>query len=62
MARKTFATTVEETLQEQFKNVCKQKDIKINEALEALMQAFINGEIDIEVNTTYRIISTKNYR
>jgi hypothetical protein len=59
MARKTFATTVEETLQDDFKATCKEKDIKINEALEALMQAFISKEIDIEVNTSYKVTSTK---
>jgi hypothetical protein len=59
MARKTFATTVEETLQDDFKTACKEKDIKINEALEALMQAFISKEIDIEVNTSYKVTSIK---
>lgn len=59
MARKTFATTVEETLQDNFKQACKDKDIKMNEAIEALMQAFISKEIDIEVKTAYKVISTK---
>jgi hypothetical protein len=59
MARKTFATTVEETLQNGFKKKCKDKDIKMNEALEALIQAFITDQIDIEVNTSYTVTSTK---
>ena len=59
MARKSFATTVEEALQDDFKKACKDKDIKINEALEALMQAFISKEIDIEVKTNYKVTSTK---
>jgi hypothetical protein len=59
MARKTFATTVEETIQEDFKKACKEKDIKINEGLEALMQAFIAKEINIEVRTNYKVTSTK---
>lgn len=57
--RKTFATTVDENLQENFKKVCKEKDIKINEALEALMQAFINEDVEIEVQTSYKVTSKK---
>lgn len=59
MARKTFATTVEETLQDDFKKACKDKDIKMNEALEALMYAFVSNEINIEVNTSYKVTSIK---
>jgi len=57
IARKTFATTVEEDLQNRFKEICKMKEIKINEALEALMQAFINGSIEIDVQTIYTVKS-----
>jgi len=55
--RKTFATTVDEDLQNRFKEACKDREIKINEALEALMQAFINGTVDIEVQTIYTVKS-----
>lgn len=55
LSRKTFATTVDEGLQEQFKNACKDKSLKINEALEALMRAFVDGKIKVEVETIYTV-------
>ena len=57
MLRKTFATTVEENLQNRFREVCKDKNLKINEVLEALMQAFINGKVDVDVTTIYTVKS-----
>ena len=57
MLRKTFATTVEENLQNRFREVCKDKNLKINEVLEALQQAFINGKVDVDVTTIYTVKS-----
>lgn len=59
MARKTFSTTIDETLQDEFKQTCKNKNIKMNETLEAIMKAFITGEIDVEAKTTYKVTSKK---
>lgn len=55
--RKTFATTVDENLQEEFKQSCKNKELKINEVLEALMKYFIDGNINVEVKTVYTVES-----
>lgn len=59
MARKTFATTIDETLQDEFKQACKNKNIKMNETLEAIMKAFIIGDINVETETTYKVTSRK---
>lgn len=55
MARKTFATPVEESIQEDFKYVCKEKGFKINEAIEALMEGFSSGSIQIKKEISYKI-------
>lgn len=56
MARKTFATPVEESIQNDFKIECKNQGYKQNEVIEALMAGFINGEIKIEKKISYKII------
>lgn len=56
--RKTFATTVDDNLQEQFKQCCREKDLKINDVLEALMKSFIDGTINVEVKKIYTVKST----
>lgn len=50
MARKTFATTIDETITSDFKTACKENDQKLNEVLEALMQAYSNKQIEVNVN------------
>ena len=55
MARKTFATPVEETIQNTFKAECKKQGFKLNEAIEVLMQSFVNGKIQIKKNISYDI-------
>jgi len=55
MARKTFATPVEETIQEEFKTACKEQGFKINEALETLMEGFSSGDIQIKKEISYKI-------
>lgn len=56
--RKPFNTPIEETTVQAFKATCKDKGIKMNEALETLMQGFTEGRISIEVRTEY-IIKTE---
>mgnify|MGYP006978925644 FL=1 len=55
MARKTFATPVEETIQNAFKAKCKNQGFKLNEAIEVLMQGFVDGKIQIKKNISYDI-------
>lgn len=59
MARKNFATPVEESIQNDFKIECKNQGYKQNEVIEALMTGFINGEIQIEKKVSYKIIQQK---
>lgn len=56
MARKTFATPVEEFIQEAFKTRCKEQGYKQNEVIEVLMNGFVNGEIQIKKEVSYKII------
>ena len=59
MARKTFATTIDETITDNFKTTCKENNQKLNEVLEALMQAYTNKQIEVNVNvetvTNYKV-------
>ena len=48
MARKTFATPVEESIQNEFKIECKKQGYKQNEVIEVLMSGFCNGDIQIK--------------
>lgn len=55
MARKTFATPVDENLQEVFKKECKKQGYKMNEVIEILMNGFVSGDIQIEKEISYKI-------
>lgn len=55
MARQTFATLIEKTLQESFKIECKKQGYKQNEVIEVLMQGFIDGDIQIDKKITYEV-------
>lgn len=55
MARKNFGSPVEEKLQDEFKEVCKQQGFKQNEVIEALMQGFVDGKIQISKKVIYEI-------
>lgn len=59
MARQTFATLIEKPLQETFKNECKKQGYKQNEVIEALMQSFIDGDIQIKKKVTYQVVQGK---
>ncbi len=59
MARKNFATPVEESIQNDFKIECRKQGYKQNEVIEALMTGFINGEIKIRKEISYKIIIWK---
>lgn len=55
MARKTFATPVDEKLQDAFKAECKNQGYKMNEVVEILMNGFVNGDIQIQKEISYKI-------
>ena len=59
MARQTFATLIEQPLQESFKEECKKQGYKQNEVIEILMEGFINGDIQIEKKVTYKVSQGK---
>ncbi|WP_161594264.1 hypothetical protein [Paenibacillus sp. CFBP13512] len=48
--RKTFTTTIDEQLQKDFKKSCIDQDEKMNDVLEAFMNAWITGQYTIEKN------------
>lgn len=50
--RKSFATSIEQDIQDQFKATCKEYGQQMNTILEALMQDFISGN--------YTLIVTKS--
>lgn len=53
--KKTFATPIDEKLQNEFKAKCKQEGYKMNEVIEILMNGYINGQIQIEKEISYKI-------
>ena len=59
-ARKTFATPVDELIQDEFKAECKKQGYKQNEVIEALMIGFANGDIQIEKEVSYKIRQKEN--
>lgn len=55
MARKNFATPVDEKITEEFKTKCKQEGYKMNEVVEILMAGYANGDIQIRKEISYKI-------
>lgn len=43
--RKTFSTTIEESIQARFKQICDKNGYQMNEILETMMKAYIEGKI-----------------
>jgi regulator of PEP synthase PpsR (kinase-PPPase family) len=56
--RKTFTTTIEEKIQNDFRETCSKKNVKMNDVLEAFMKSFISGEFEVEFE--YKLKSVKN--
>lgn len=54
-ARKPFATPVDEDLQNEFKAECKKQGYKMNEVIEILMTGYVNGDIQIKKEVSYKI-------
>ena len=53
--RKTFATPIDESIQNEFRLKCKQEGYKMNEVVEILMNGYISGQIQIEKEISYKI-------
>lgn len=58
MARKAMSIQVDESLQDAFREKCKCENLKYSDVAEALLQSFVKGEINVEVETRYKVIST----
>ncbi len=56
MPRKTMSIQIDESLQDAFREKCKSEKLKYSEVAEALLQAYVNNEIHVEVETKYRVI------
>lgn len=47
MERKTFTTTIDESLQNKFKAKCAENGIKMNELLEVFMDMYANDKFEL---------------
>ena len=56
MARKSMSIQIEESLQDAFRDKCKSENLKYSEVAEALLQAYVNGKIHVQVETKYKVI------
>ena len=55
MPRKTMSIQIDESLQDAFREKCKSEKLKYSEVAEALLQAYVNGEIHVQVETKYKV-------
>lgn len=55
MARKTMSIQIEQTLQESFKQKCKDNSLKYSDVVEALLQSYVDGKIDVHVEMKYTV-------
>lgn len=58
--RKPFGTPVDEDLKNDFKAECKKQGFEMNEAIEILMSGFVNGDIQIKKEISYKIHQKEN--
>ena len=56
MARKSMSIQIEESLQDNFREKCKSEKLKYSEVAEALLQAYVNGDVHVQVETRYKVI------
>lgn len=50
-----MSMAIEESLQNAFRNKCKENNMKYNEIAEALFQAYVEGTIQVKVETKYKV-------
>lgn len=46
---------IEESLQDAFREKCKSEKLKYSEVAEALLQAYVEGNIEVTVETKYKV-------
>lgn len=57
--RKQFTTTIEESIQKDFKEKCLNNGDKMNDVLEAFMESYINGDFEIQKEVKFSLKKTK---
>lgn len=57
--KKMLSTSLDKTVLDAFKEKCKEKDYKMNEILEVLMDSFVNDDIQIVKETSYKVCQKK---
>lgn len=55
MARKSMSIQIEESLQDAFRDKCKSENLKYSEVAEALLQAYVKGNVTVEIETKYKV-------
>ena len=55
MARKAMSIQIEESLQDAFREKCKSEKLKYSEVAEALLQSYVDGNINVSVETRYTV-------
>ena len=55
MARKSMSIQIEESLQDAFREKCKSENLKYSEVAEALLQSYVDGSINVAVETRYTV-------
>lgn len=59
MSKKSFTTTIDTKLQEDFKKACKENNDKMNVVLEAFMEGYVSGELAVEKEVKYSVKNNK---
>lgn len=55
MARKAMSIQIDESLQDAFREKCRSEKLKYSEVAEALLQSYVDGSINVEVETRYKV-------
>ena len=55
MTRKAMSIQIEESLQDAFRKKCKSEKLKYSEVAEALLQSYVDGSINVAVETRYKV-------
>ena len=57
MARKAMSIQIDESLQRIIRDKCKAEKLKYSDVAEALLQAYVDGKVDVKVETRYTVTS-----
>lgn len=53
--RKAMSIQIDKSLQDSFREKCKSENLKYSDVAEALLQAYVDGKISVEVETNYKV-------